>query len=77
MSDARSELLRTQAVQHVLSALGAANVNVYGNEATAGGVFLHDDRTVSNVTYWHVDGTRYEYDVRVGVEVYRREVPRG
>lgn len=82
MADDRSELLRTQAVQHLLTALGAANVQVYGHDVNAGGVFLHDDRTVSHITYWHEacdDDTtgmrRFQYDVRVSVDVYRKQVP--
>lgn len=84
MFDDRTELLRTQAMQHVMSALGAAQVHVYGNEALAGGVFLHDDRTVSSITYWVMpleddttDMGRYQYDVRVSVDVIRTAVPRG
>lgn len=77
MSDDRTELLRTQAMQHVMSALGAAQVTVYGNEAMAGGVFLVDENSVTSRTYWTVDGTKYEYSVDVCVLVTRREVPGG
>lgn len=77
MSDDRSELLRTQSVMRVLEALGAGQVSVYGNDASAGGVFLDNGEQVTSRTYWHVDGTKYEYSVHVSVEVTRREVPSG
>lgn len=84
MASDRSELLRTQAMQHIMGALGAAQVRIYGNEPSAGGVFLHDDRTVSSVTYWAeqcdddtTGSRRYQYDVRVSVDVYRTAVSSG
>lgn len=73
-ADDRCELLRTQTVTHVLSALGAAHVHVYGNDAMAGGVFLDNEQQATSRTYWTVDGTKYEYSVRVSVDVTRRAV---
>lgn len=74
MSDDRSELLRTQTVHAILGALGAAQVNVYGKDPLAGGVFLDTPSQVTSRTYWGVDGRRYEYAVKVHVEVVRRPV---
>ncbi|MEU0788032.1 hypothetical protein ABZ341_41700 [Streptomyces sp. NPDC006173] len=78
-NNARSELLRTQAVTSVLSALGGLEVHTFGHDSWADGcgVFLQDDRTVSRMTYWGEDGgKRVQYEVRVSVDVYRSEVPR-
>ena len=72
--DSRENLLRTQAMQHVMSALGAAQVSAYGNEASVGGVFLENESLVCSRTYWHVDGERFEYSVDVSVRVHRRKV---
>lgn len=75
MSDDRAELLRTQAVSSLLSALGALEIHTYGNNSDIGGVFLQDDRTVSRVVYWREDGGKQvQYDVRVSVDVHRREM---
>jgi len=74
MSDDRCELLRTQAVQHIVNALGGAQVSVYGNEVTAGGVFLDSEREVTSRTYWRVGDERFEYAVQVSVDVHRRKV---
>lgn len=74
MSDDREELLRTQAVQHILGALGGAQVSVYGNDSTAGGVFLENEREVSSRTYWSVGDERFEYSVNVTIDVHRRKV---
>lgn len=77
MRDAREQLLRTQAVTHVLAALGACQVNIYGNESQVGGVTLDNESQVNSRTYWFdQDGTRYLYDTTVTVVVHRREVPR-
>lgn len=68
--DPRAEMLRTQAVQACLSAMGAAEVHVYGAAAHEWcGTVLHDSRTLS--TYQHMtdaDGTwRYQTTIRVEV----------
>lgn len=84
MADDRVELLRTQTVAHVLTALGAGQIACHGNDPMAGGVFLDDDSTVTSRTYWTLadesDATgyrKYEYSVRVSVEVTRRAVSSG
>lgn len=74
MSDDRAELLRTQAVQSIVGALGGARVNVYGNDPAAGGVFLESEREVCSRTYWAVGDERFEYQVFVTVDVHRRKV---
>lgn len=72
--DDRTELLRTQAMTHVLAALNAAQVTVYGNETTAGGVFLESESEVCSRTYWRTGEERFEYQVWVEVKVHRRKV---
>jgi hypothetical protein len=68
-TDDRAELLRTQAVQACLSAMGAADVRVTGNEPWAGGVTLDSADTMTSRTYWRVGDVKREYRVRVCVEV--------
>jgi hypothetical protein len=72
--DDRTELLRTQAMQTCLTAMGAARVSVYGDDAVAGGVFLDDENRLTSTTYWTIDGRRYRYDVQVRVDVTRGPV---
>jgi hypothetical protein len=72
--DDRSGLLRTQAVQHVMSALGAARVNVYGDDSVIGGVYLESESEVCSRTYFRVGEERFEYQVWVEVKVHRRKV---
>lgn len=69
-ADDRAELLRTQAMEACLQALGAAQVRVSGNEPFAGGVTLDGADTLTSRTYWAVAGSgRREYRVRVRVDV--------
>lgn len=77
MSDNREELLRSQAMLRVMDAMGMAQVHTHGNDSMAGGVYLDNESAVRSRTYWtDRDGTRYVYDVRVGVEVTRTVVTR-
>lgn len=76
--DDRCELLRTQAMTHVLGALGAATVQAYGHDHSAAGVYLDTNDRATATTYWTVgeDGQRYRYDVVVRVELERTAVGR-
>jgi hypothetical protein len=73
--DPQSELLRTQAVTTILSAMNAASVNVYGLGLNDwNGVVLEDETTVSSYSHFHRDGQKYRYETRVRVDVYRKPV---
>lgn len=67
--DDRAEQLRTQAMQACLSAMGGAEVRVYGNEPFAGGVTLDSADTMTIRTYWRVGDVKREYRVTVRVDV--------
>lgn len=76
MTDDRAELLRTQAMQACLGAMGAANVSVHGNELLAGGVILESRGELTSTTYWRIGDDRWQYEVTVTIGVDRRKVER-
>jgi hypothetical protein len=67
-----AEQIRTQALMNCMSAMGAAEVRIYGNDPeVCSGVVLHDDRTLWSETYWAVapgERKRIRVVVRVTVE---------
>jgi hypothetical protein len=73
-TDDRAELLRTQAMQACLSAMGAATVAVYGNEPAVRGVVLESRGELTSTTYWRIGDDRWQYEVTVRVDVDRRKV---
>jgi hypothetical protein len=76
VSDDRTELLRTQAVQACLTAMGAANVQAYGRDDVAGGIVLDTEDTLTSHTLWWINEERWRYEVTVRVNVTRRVVGR-
>lgn len=74
--DHRKELLRTQAVQACLSAMGAAEARIYGHEPHQWcGTVLDDDSTMTSTTHWRDTEGSWKYEVQVAVTVYKTKVP--
>jgi hypothetical protein len=71
----KGEMLRTQAVQHILHALGHGQVNIYSRSPGdsgeySGGVILADKDRIFSDTYWlEQDGTTTRLRVLVTVEM--------
>lgn len=75
-TDHRAELLRTQAVQACLAAMGAAEAHVYGTAPHEWrGTILANADTMTTTTHWHdVDGTTWRYETTVTVAVTRQKL---
>lgn len=73
--DPKRELLRTQAVQALLTALHANEVHVYGTEPSQwAGTTLDSNSQITTSTHWQDSEGRWRYDVIVSVDVRKTQV---
>lgn len=72
MADHRLDLLRTQAVHACLTAMGAAEGNIYGSAPDQwSGTVLESADTLRSTSHWRDQDGDWRYEVTVTVEVKR------
>lgn len=69
--DTRADLLRTQAMDACLTAMGAAELRQFGTEAQGGTVLDSRDQLTAH-SYWPVDGVVWHFETKVTVTVEAR-----
>lgn len=70
--DHRKELLRTQAVQACLTAMGGTEARIYGTEPFEwSGTVLNDDSSLTTTTHWRDSEGLWRYEVVVEVRIVK------